>query len=143
MRFRNVCALIGAAILGLTLFGAGPAVAEVSQTSYERSGTVIDVADSSFSADVLQAQGPVLVAFRAEWSAVCRALDPVLVDVARAHGSQLTVARLDIDQSPQTPPKYNVTAIPTLDVFKNGSVVATRIGPASRNDVERLIAPYL
>lgn len=53
MRFRNVCALIGAAILGLTLFGAGPAVAEVSQTSYERSGTVIDVADSSFSADVL------------------------------------------------------------------------------------------
>lgn len=83
------------------------------------------------------------MAFRAEWSAVCRALDPVLVDVARAHGSQLTVARLDIDQSPQTPPKYNVTAIPTLDVFKNGSVVATRIGPASRNDVERLIAPYL
>lgn len=105
MRFRNVCALIGAAILGLTLFGAGPAVAEVSQTSYERSGTVIDVADSSFSADVLQAQGPVLVAFRAEWSAVCRALDPVLVDVARAHGSQLTVARLDIDQSPPDTPQ--------------------------------------
>ncbi|WP_431889757.1 thioredoxin family protein [Nocardiopsis alba] len=107
------------------------------------SGTVVDVTDADFEAKVVQVQGPVPAVFRAEWSAVCRALDPVLVEVAKEYEGRLTVARLDIDRSPETPPKYDITAIPTLHVFKGGSIVATRIGPASKNEVVRLVTPHL
>ncbi|MFF9349092.1 thioredoxin family protein [Streptomyces sp. NPDC014734] len=107
------------------------------------SGTVTDVTDANFEAKVVRAPGPVLAVFRAEWSSVCRALDPVLADVAQEYENRLTVTRLDIDQSPQTPPKYNVNAIPTLHVFKGGTIVATRIGPSTKNDVVRLVTPHL
>ncbi|MFD9858754.1 thioredoxin family protein [Streptomyces alboflavus] len=107
------------------------------------SGTVVNVTDADFETKVVKASGPVLAVFRAEWSAVCRALDPVLAEVAKEYTNRLTVARLDIDQSPQTPPKYNVTAIPTLYVFKGGKIVATRIGPSSKGDVVRLVTPHL
>ncbi|MEU9336625.1 thioredoxin domain-containing protein [Streptomyces sp. NPDC048290] len=104
---------------------------------------VVIVTDTSFSSDVLKSKLPVLVAFRAEWSAVCRALDPVLADTAKDFTGRLTVARLDIDESPQTGPKYNVTAIPTLHVFKNGQIVATRVGPATKANVAELVKPHL
>ncbi|MFE1077599.1 thioredoxin family protein [Nocardiopsis alba] len=107
------------------------------------SGTVVDVTDADFEAKVARVEGPVLAVFRAEWSAVCRALDPVLVEVAKEYDGRLTVARLDIDESPETPPEYDVTAIPTLYVFKGGSIVATRIGPSTKNDVVRLVTPHL
>ncbi|MFC9085771.1 thioredoxin family protein [Nocardiopsis dassonvillei] len=107
------------------------------------SGTVLDVTDADFEAKVVRAQGPVLAVFRAEWSAVCRALDPVLAEVAKEYADRVTIARLDIDRSPQTPPKYDVTAIPTLHVFKDGNIVATRIGPSSKNNVIELITPHL
>ncbi|MDA2811619.1 thioredoxin domain-containing protein [Nocardiopsis sp. RSe5-2] len=107
------------------------------------SGMVVELSDASFSEDVVQAQGPVLVCFRAEWSGVCRALDPILVDVAKEFAGRLTVARLDIDRSPETPPKYDVTAIPTLYVFLKGDIVATRIGPASKGNVVELVKPYV
>ncbi|CAL9313538.1 thioredoxin family protein [Streptomyces sp. SudanB182_2057] len=106
-------------------------------------GTVIDVTDADFEEKVVKAAGPVLAVFRAEWSGVCRALDPVLADVAAEYSGRLTVTRLDIDRSPQTPPKYNVTAIPTLYVFKDGKIVATRIGPASKGNVVELVTPHL
>ncbi|MET9781792.1 thioredoxin family protein [Nocardiopsis alba] len=107
------------------------------------SGTVVDVTDADFEAKVVRVAGPVLAVFRAEWSAVCRALDPVLVEVAKEYDGRLTVARLDIDRSPETPPEYDVTAIPTLYVFKGGSIVATRIGPASKGNVVDLVTPHL
>ncbi|KOT86203.1 thioredoxin [Streptomyces sp. NRRL F-5755] len=107
------------------------------------SGTVVDVTDADFEAKVVKATGPVLAVFRAEWSGVCRALDPILADVAQQYADRLTIARLDIDRSPQTPPKYNVTAIPTLYVFKGGSIAATRIGPSTKNDVVRLMTSHL
>ncbi|WP_172387687.1 co-chaperone YbbN [Streptomyces sp. MNP-20] len=105
--------------------------------------TVIDVTDADFETKVVKAAGPVLAVFRAEWSGVCRALDPVLADVAKEYAGRLTVTRLDIDQSPQTPPKYNVTAIPTLYVFKGGKIVATRIGPSTKGNVVELVEPHL
>ncbi|GAB2828038.1 thioredoxin family protein [Streptomyces daliensis] len=106
-------------------------------------GTVVDVTDSDFETKVVKSSGPVLAVFRAEWSAVCRALDPVLADVAQEFSGRLTVARLDIDQSPQTPPRYDVTAIPALYVFKGGKMVATRIGPSTKNNVVELVTPHL
>ncbi|RSO03835.1 thiol reductase thioredoxin [Streptomyces sp. WAC 06783] len=107
------------------------------------SATVVDVTDADFEAKAVKAAGPVLAVFRAEWSGVCRALDPILADVAQQYANRLTVARLDIDKSPQTPPKYNITAIPTLHVFKGGKIVATRIGPSTNNDVVRLVTGHL
>ncbi|MFE0172330.1 thioredoxin family protein [Streptomyces sp. NPDC059002] len=106
-------------------------------------GTVVDVTDADFETKVVKAAGPVLAVFRAEWSSVCRALDPILADVAKEYSGRLTVARLDIDQSPETPPKYNVTAIPTLYVFKGGKIVATRIGPATKSNVVDLVKPHV
>ncbi|MGW8375140.1 thioredoxin domain-containing protein [Streptomyces sp. ODS28] len=107
------------------------------------SGTVVDVTDADFEEKVVKASGPVLAVFRTEWSAVCRALDPILADVAEEYANRLTVARLDIDQSPLTGPKHNVTAVPTLYVFKGGAKVGTRIGPSTKNDVVRLVTPHL
>ncbi|MFE0424413.1 thioredoxin family protein [Streptomyces sp. NPDC058953] len=107
------------------------------------SGTVVNVTDADFEMKVVKAAGPVLAVFRAEWSGPCRALDPILADIAKEYTNRLTVARLDIDRSPDTPPKYNVTAIPTLYVFKGGKIVATRIGPATKNNVAELVKPHL
>ncbi|MET8829070.1 thioredoxin domain-containing protein [Streptomyces sp. NPDC004610] len=106
-------------------------------------GTVVDVTDADFETKVVKATGTVLAVFRAEWSAPCKALDPILTEVAKEYSGRLTVARLDIDQQPKTPPKYNVTGIPTLLVFKAGKVVATRVGPASKGNVVDLITPHL
>lgn len=81
--------------------------------------------------------------FRAEWSAVCRAVDPILVDLAKEYADRLAAVRHDIGQHPLTPPKYQVTAIPTFHVFKSGSIVATRIGPSSKRDLLELITAHL
>lgn len=83
-------------------------------------GTVINVTDADFEAKVVKGAGPVLAVFRAEWSDVCRALDPVPADVAKEYSGRLTVARLDIDESPKTTEKNGVNQIPTLHVFKGG-----------------------
>lgn len=107
------------------------------------SGTVIDVTDADFDSVVVQTPGPVLAVFRAEWSSICLMLDPVLEEVAKEYADRLTIARLDIDESPQTPPKYNIHAIPTLYVFKNGEIVNTWIGPANKARVVDTVKPYL
>ncbi|MGV9316462.1 thioredoxin family protein [Streptomyces sp. NPDC003691] len=107
------------------------------------SGTVVDVTDADFEAKVVKAAGPVLAVFRAEWSGPCRALDPVLAEVAKEYSGRLTVARLDIDRSPNTPPKHNITAIPALRVFKAGKIVGTYTGPMSKGQIIELVKPHL
>ncbi|MFJ7416490.1 thioredoxin family protein [Streptomyces sp. NPDC098077] len=106
-------------------------------------GTVIDVTDADFETTVVKGAGAVLAVFRAEWSDVCRALDPVLADVAKEYAGRVTIARLDIDESPDTTQKYNITAIPTLHVFKGGKIVGTWIGPANKARVVALITPHV
>ncbi|WP_275467407.1 thioredoxin family protein [Streptomyces noursei] len=106
-------------------------------------GTVIDVTDADFETKVLKGAGPVLAVFRAEWSSPCRALDPVLADVAKEYSGRLAIARLDIDTSPETTQKQGITQIPTLHVFKGGKVVGTWIGPADKNRVVALVKPHV
>ncbi|MFD7551865.1 thioredoxin family protein [Streptomyces sp. NPDC059578] len=106
-------------------------------------GTVINVTDADFETKVVKGAGPVLAVFRAEWSAPCRALDPVLTEVAKEYSGRLTVARLDIDESPQTTEKQGVTQIPTLHVFKGGKIVGTWIGPANKARVVALVTAHL
>ena len=88
----------------------------------------IKVTDDSFEQDVLKASGPVLVDFWAEWCGPCKMIAPALDDLATEYQGRVTVAKLNIDENPNTPTKYGVRGIPTLMLFKNGNVAATKIG---------------
>ena len=89
---------------------------------------ILQVTDESFQTDVLGADKPVLVDFWAEWCGPCKAIAPALESLAETMGSKLTVAKINIDDNPQTPSTYNVRGIPTLIIFQAGAVIATKIG---------------
>ena len=92
------------------------------------------VTDSNFETAVLQASGPVLVDFWAEWCGPCKMVAPFLEDLAADKAGKLTVAKVNIDENPQAPMKYGVRGIPTMILFKGGKVAATKVGalPKSR-----------
>ena len=86
------------------------------------------VTDASFETDVLKASGAVLVDFWAEWCGPCKQLAPALDDLAKEMGDKITVTKINIDENPATPGKYGVRGIPTLIIFKDGQVSATKVG---------------
>jgi thioredoxin 1 len=86
------------------------------------------VSDQSFEQDVLKAEGPVLVDFWAEWCGPCKQIAPSLEEIAKEMGDKLTVAKVNIDENPQTPTQYGVRGIPTLMIFKGGQVAAMKVG---------------
>ena len=90
--------------------------------------STVKVTDNSFEQDVLKASGPVLVDFWAEWCGPCKMIAPALDDLAAEYQGKLTVAKINIDDNPQTPNKYGVRGIPTRMLFKDGNVAATKIG---------------
>ena len=90
--------------------------------------TPTKVSDDSFEADVLNAGGPVLVDFWAEWCGPCKQIAPALEDLAQDLGEKVTVAKLNIDENPSTPMKYGVRGIPTLMIFKDGQVASQKVG---------------
>ncbi|HXV24542.1 MAG TPA: thioredoxin TrxA [Alphaproteobacteria bacterium] len=91
------------------------------------------VKDADFERDVLKAAGPVLVDFWAEWCGPCKMIAPSLEDLAKDMAGKVAVAKVNIDENPETPRRYGVRGIPTLMLFKNGQVAATKIGALPKN----------
>jgi thioredoxin 1 len=108
-----------------------------------RMSTPTKVTDASFDADVLRAPGPVLVDFWAEWCGPCKMIAPFLEQLAGDMDGKVTVAKINIDENPQTPMKYGVRGIPTLILFKNGQVAATKIGALPKSKLVEWVESVL
>jgi thioredoxin 1 len=93
------------------------------------------VSDESFDSDVLNSDVPVLVDYWAEWCGPCKVIAPVLEEIASEYDGKIKVCKLDIDANEATPPKYGIRGIPTLMLFKNGNVEATKVGALSKSQL--------
>ena len=103
------------------------------------SNKIIHVSDETFADEVLKADGPVLIDYWAEWCGPCKMIAPILDELAEEYGGKLKIAKLNIDDNPETPPKYNIRGIPTLMLFKDGNVEATKVGAVSKSQLSAFI----
>ena len=94
-----------------------------------------NINDSDFETEVLKADGPVMVDFWAEWCGPCKALSPIVDEVANEIGEKVKIVKINIDNNPEAPTKYGVRGIPTLMVFKGGEVVDTKVGGMSKSQL--------
>ncbi|MFC3339310.1 thioredoxin TrxA [Paracandidimonas soli] len=101
------------------------------------------VTDTSFEADVLKAEGPVLVDYWAAWCGPCKMIAPLLDAAAAEHQGRVTIAKLNVDENPDTAAKFQVRGIPTLMLFKNGQVAATKVGALSRAQLNAFLEESL
>ena len=103
------------------------------------SDNIVQISDSSFDSDVLQAEGPVLVDFWAEWCGPCKMIAPVLEELASEYGEKLKICKMDVDANPETAPKYGIRGIPPLILFNNGDVAGTKVGALSKSQLSEFI----
>ena len=102
-----------------------------------------NVSDASFDADVLQATGPVLVDYWAEWCGPCKMIAPILDEVAGAYEGKLQVAKMNVDENRDVPAKFGIRGIPTLMLFKDGQIAATKVGALSKAQLMAFIDEQL
>ena len=103
------------------------------------SGDIVYVTDDSFEQDVLQSEIPVLVDYWAEWCGPCKMIAPILEEVVNEYAGKLKITKLNIDENSATPPKYGIRGIPTLMIFKDGDVEATKVGALSKSQLTAFI----
>ncbi|MDQ2696187.1 MAG: thioredoxin TrxA [Pseudomonadota bacterium] len=103
------------------------------------SDAIIAVTDDSFETEVLKSDKPVLVDYWAEWCGPCKSINPILKEIAGKYADRLKIAKLNIDENPKTPPKYGIRGIPTLMLFRDGSVQDTRVGALSKSQLAAFI----
>ena len=101
------------------------------------------VSDDNFEAEVLKSATPVVVDFWAEWCGPCRQIAPALEDLSKDLGAKVTIAKLNIDENPATPPKHGIRGIPTLILFKNGTVEAQKVGAVSKSQLAAFLDSHL
>ena len=103
------------------------------------SESIIHVVDSTFEEQVLKSDAPVMVDYWAEWCGPCKMIAPILDEIADEYNGKLTIAKLNIDENQETPQKYAVRGIPTLMIFKDGEVAATKVGAVSKSQLAAFI----
>jgi thioredoxin 1 len=103
------------------------------------SKNILHLTDATFEQDVIRSSDPVLVDYWAEWCGPCKMIAPILEEIASEYHGKIKVAKLNIDDNPQTPPKYGIRGIPTLMLFKNGNVEATKVGALSKSQLTAFI----
>jgi len=99
------------------------------------SDKIVHVTDSSFQSDVLEADKPVLVDYWAEWCGPCKMIAPILTELADEYADKLKICKMDIDANQETPPRFGIRGIPTLMLFKNGELEATKVGALSKSQL--------
>jgi len=99
------------------------------------SNKILALSDDNFEDEVLKSGKPVLVDYWAKWCGPCKMITPILEDIAEEYSDRLTIAKLNIDDNPNTPPKYGIRGIPTLMLFKDGQVEATKVGALSKSQL--------
>jgi thioredoxin 1 len=100
---------------------------------------IVHVTDDSFEQGVLQSSNPVLVDYWADWCGPCKMIAPVLDEIADEYDGKVRIAKLNIDENPNTPPRYGIRGIPTLMLFKQGEVEATKVGAVSKSQLTAFI----
>jgi thioredoxin 1 len=103
------------------------------------SDSLVHVTDDDFETEVIGHSKPVLVDFWAEWCGPCKMIAPILGEIAEEYGDRLRVAKLNIDENPNTPPRFGIRGIPTLMLFKDGNVEATKVGAVSKSQLTAFI----
>ena len=103
------------------------------------SNNIIHVTDSNFEQEVLSSEIPVLLDYWAEWCGPCKMIAPILNDIADEYSGKIKIAKLNIDENPGTPAKFGVRGIPTLMIFKSGSIEATKVGAMSKSQLSAFI----
>jgi thioredoxin 1 len=113
------------------------------ETSDMSSDLIKHISDASFEADVLKAGKPVLVDYWAEWCGPCKMIAPILDDVAATYGERLQIAKMNVDENREVPAKFGIRGIPTLMLFKDGNLAATKVGALSKAQLTAFIDAHL
>ena len=107
------------------------------------SDQIVHTSDANFEQDVINSDRPVLVDYWAEWCGPCKTIAPILDEVAEEYGEKLRICKLDIDQNQETPGKYGIRGIPTLMLFKNGELEATKVGAMSKSQLAAFLDSHI
>ena len=104
---------------------------------------IIEVTDANFDQDVLKSETPVLVDFWAAWCGPCRAIAPIVEELAKEYEGKVKIGKMDVDRNNATPMRYNVRGIPTLLLFKGGQVVEQRVGAVGKSEVQKMLDAHV